>query len=255
MSKIITYNNRLIKTNPYILQPDTNGLVLFLDADNPASYSGSGLSWFDISPEGNNCLLDATNPPLFQDGLFKFVASKQNKALVPNHSSLNFGTGDFTILHYSEHPIIGSDIGSVLSKGSRFDVPRAGWLITAHAGAALYQVISDGTQQLEMWFPFATTSTFSRGFYGLMRRGGLLYCVYNGVALTYVPTNGSQSTDQVMNIDSSDDISIGCNAIYNSYWNGNINKIIVYNRGISDSELNILSENSQRFATYKIIKY
>jgi hypothetical protein len=32
----------------------TNGLVLLLDAGNPASYPGSGTTWFDLSGNGNN---------------------------------------------------------------------------------------------------------------------------------------------------------------------------------------------------------
>jgi hypothetical protein len=32
----------------------TNGLVLNLDAGNPASYSGSGTTWTDLSGNGNN---------------------------------------------------------------------------------------------------------------------------------------------------------------------------------------------------------
>lgn len=233
----------IIRYRPFIT-PNTNGLVLFLDSSNVNSYKGSGLNWYDLSPEGNHCLLDATHPPIFNTSTknFQFLAINQNKAVIPNNSTLNFGTGDFTILHYSEHPISGGDIGSVLYKGARFDVPKQGWIVTAHAGVGLYQVISDGLQQLEMWFPFAVTTTFTKGFYGLMRRGGLLYCIYNGVALTYVPTNGSQSTDQVMNIDSSDDITIGYNALYNSGWNGNISNIIIYNRGLSNEELSNLNK-------------
>jgi hypothetical protein len=33
---------------------DTNGLVLYLDAANPASYSGTGTTWADLSGFGNS---------------------------------------------------------------------------------------------------------------------------------------------------------------------------------------------------------
>ena len=32
----------------------TDGLKLWLDASNPASYPGSGTTWFDLSGNGNN---------------------------------------------------------------------------------------------------------------------------------------------------------------------------------------------------------
>lgn len=41
----------------------TNGLVLHLDAGNPASYPGSGTTWTDLSGNGNNGTL--TNGPTF----------------------------------------------------------------------------------------------------------------------------------------------------------------------------------------------
>ena len=41
----------------------TNGLVLFLDANNTNSYPGSGTSWYDLSGNGNTGTL--TNGPTF----------------------------------------------------------------------------------------------------------------------------------------------------------------------------------------------
>ena len=32
----------------------TDGLKLYLDASNPASYPGSGTTWYDLSGNGNN---------------------------------------------------------------------------------------------------------------------------------------------------------------------------------------------------------
>lgn len=38
-----------------------NGLVLYLDASNPASYPGSGTTWVDLSPAGNNGTLNSVD--------------------------------------------------------------------------------------------------------------------------------------------------------------------------------------------------
>lgn len=243
------FDNSLPKilTNSY--KPDTNGLVLFLDATNPNSYSGTGLNWYDLSPQGNHAALDTTHPPIFDPVTkrFQFTVAGSTKAVIPNSASLNFGTGDFTILHFSEHPVGGDIIGCVLSKGAVFDTNRAGWLITAHAGYNLYQVISDGTQRTEMWFPAPGSHMFPLGFYGLIRRGGLLYHVYDGVVSVIFPTNGSQSTDYSMDVSSSDNVSIGFNPPYNYYWNGNISNVIIYNRGISDEEVSTINAQARSF--------
>ena len=41
----------------------TDGLVGYWDAANPRSYSGSGNTWYDLTPNGNNLTL--TNSPTF----------------------------------------------------------------------------------------------------------------------------------------------------------------------------------------------
>jgi hypothetical protein len=41
----------------------TNGLIVYLDAGNPSSYSGSGSSWLDLSGNGNNFTL--VNSPTY----------------------------------------------------------------------------------------------------------------------------------------------------------------------------------------------
>lgn len=41
-----------------------DGLVLYLDAANPKSYSGSGTTWYDLTGNNNNATLNGnTNNP------------------------------------------------------------------------------------------------------------------------------------------------------------------------------------------------
>jgi hypothetical protein len=231
----------MIATNSNYFSPDHNGLILLLDSKNPRSYPGTGLNWYDLSLQGNHCALDATRPPTFDTTtkMFNFAIANQNRAVVPHDDSFNFGTGDFTILHYSEHPVVGDVVGCVLQKGTRFDANVPGWLVCSHAGnGGLYQVISDGSSRIEMWWPGIGIPTFTIGLHGLLRRNGLLYHVYHGVAYNYILAGGSGAQDS--NVDCANDIYIGYSAFYNSYWNGSISKIIIYNRGLSDAELSNL---------------
>lgn len=76
----------------------TNGLVLNLDAGNPASYSGSGTTWTDLSGNGNNGTL--VNSPTYNannQGYLSFNGSNTYVDLPASSSSFNVGSGDFTI--------------------------------------------------------------------------------------------------------------------------------------------------------------
>jgi hypothetical protein len=74
-----------------------NGLIIYLDAANRKSYSGSGTNWIDLTAGKNNGTL--TNSPTYStsnNGYLIFNGSNQYivKASVP---SLAFGTGDYTV--------------------------------------------------------------------------------------------------------------------------------------------------------------
>jgi hypothetical protein len=52
--RALTGNKRAVIRFPSLGEPIvTSGLVLYLDAGNPASYPGSGTTWFDLSGNGN----------------------------------------------------------------------------------------------------------------------------------------------------------------------------------------------------------
>jgi hypothetical protein len=55
--------------------PVTTGLIMNLDAGNPASYPGSGATWTDLTGNGNNVLLQ--NSPTFVSGSLQFNGSTQ----------------------------------------------------------------------------------------------------------------------------------------------------------------------------------
>ncbi len=48
----------------------TDGLVLYLDAANPKSYSGTGIDWYDMSGYGNHGTL--VNGPIYSEGSIIF---------------------------------------------------------------------------------------------------------------------------------------------------------------------------------------
>ncbi|MCX8486038.1 MAG: hypothetical protein ORN53_02465, partial [Crocinitomicaceae bacterium] len=73
----------------------TNGLVLYLDAANPASYPGSGTTWTDITSSGNiGTFIGATSYSSSDGGtmVFNGNGSSNDYISVANNASLNLTT-------------------------------------------------------------------------------------------------------------------------------------------------------------------
>lgn len=75
----------------------TDGLKLYLDASNPASYPGSGTTWFDLSGNGNNGTMVNGVVPLSNAMQFDGVND-----YVTLGNVLNIGLDDFSYAFYSD---------------------------------------------------------------------------------------------------------------------------------------------------------
>jgi len=85
-----------------IYGPDivTDGLVLYLDAANPKSYSGSESVWKDLSGESNHC--NWNNTPTFNsEGYFTFDGIS-NYGTITNNSTLSF-SAEQTLIFWMRH--------------------------------------------------------------------------------------------------------------------------------------------------------
>jgi prepilin-type N-terminal cleavage/methylation domain-containing protein len=87
--------SKLISLNPYIV---TNGLVLNLDAGNPASYPGTGNTWFDLSGNNNNGTLingvgfdSANGGALSLDGVDDYILAGRIPFTGNSNVSLSWG--------------------------------------------------------------------------------------------------------------------------------------------------------------------
>jgi hypothetical protein len=76
-------NNYVVPVVPFQAPPITtgevnNGLLLYLNAGNTSSYSGSGTTWYDLSGNNNHGTLKANGSgalPIFANGSFAFNGS------------------------------------------------------------------------------------------------------------------------------------------------------------------------------------
>ena len=66
-------NNYVAPVLPTTIINNTSGLVLYLDASNPLSYSGSGTTWFDISGSNNHIYWSTPSPQFIIDNGIKVI--------------------------------------------------------------------------------------------------------------------------------------------------------------------------------------
>jgi hypothetical protein len=102
-------NNYVAPVVPFQAPPITtgevnNGLLLYLNAGNTSSYSGSGTTWYDLSGNNNHGTLRANGAgalPIFANGSFAFNGSSSYVSIA---SSVIPNTGSFTISTWAKMP-------------------------------------------------------------------------------------------------------------------------------------------------------
>jgi len=211
----------------------TNGLVLNLDAGFTPSYPRTGTTWKDLSGNGNDGTL--TNGPAFNsankgsimfDGVNDFVT-------VADSPTLNFGTGNFTVLIWvsgiSAFPGGGK---CIIQKGGRFDGNVAGWSITwASSPQDLYFIISSDSTRIESR---TQPNTGLNGWVGYkmlgMRRN-------NGNWSQIVDTTITSLGTFTGNVNGSSALNIGRHASYNSYLSNIVSNVTIYNRSLTSEEI------------------
>lgn len=214
----------------------TNGLVLFLDANNTNSYPGSGTSWYDLSGNGNTGTL--TNGPTFNsanggsivfDGIDDYVRISHNSILAPT-SQISYGawaflsnwniTNNLRLLSKTETG--GYNIGL---NESTIGAGNFGGII--YLGGAYRQAK-------------VTRSTISSGWhYIIMTCDGRYFRLYIDAINVATYDHGSVAT---ISYTYNNSFFIGAEpgpstTPDGSYWNGNISQATVYNRSLTATEV------------------
>lgn len=98
--------------------PVLSGLIMNLDAGNPASYSGSGATWTDFSGSGNNATL--ANSPTYAStngGIITFNSTNQN-AVVANSASLKNNSVTIDLIMRNNGTLAGDIVQFGVGSGS-----------------------------------------------------------------------------------------------------------------------------------------
>jgi hypothetical protein len=201
------------------------GLVFHVDAANPASYPGTGTTWFDLTSNANNLVMSAT-PPVYNagnGGYFTFNGST-NEFIDGNNSSLWLITG-ITI----EAFIYGSSFtaqGNILDKngnsGYRFRVNNSN-RVEFIAQAATKSYSTNATINTNQWYHVVVTHGATGAIY------------INGVAQTI---SGSGNTSPLfITLANSGSLKVGRSLFTSEAFNGRIGLTRLYNRALTAAEV------------------
>ena len=208
----------------------TNGLVLNLDAGNPASYPGSGTNWADLSGNSlNGTLVNGVGYNSANGGALTFNGTN-NYVNIPNNVKLQV-TGNQTIDFWSKSTNITAGRQNIIDKayGGEF-----GFTQETDGGINYYY----GTlgAQGSPYQGFGTApSVFIQGQWQHMTivrnfSNSMLYWYRNGALIGSTPTSYTYSAASTYAVT----IGIGYTGVY---YSGYIGSIHLYNRALSGSEV------------------
>ena len=209
----------------------TDGLVLCLDAADRNSYPGTGSTWGDLSGNENNGTFGAsTAAPTFSGDNGGVLSFDGNDYVgCGNPSSLNFGTGNFTLLFAAYRTGTGFQGGSYVGKGN---------------GTTLGFDFRDSN-----FFLYGTNGLIAqRGFFTTLNVWEHHTIVYDSSSSPYVKfyRNGSflsssttNNSANVSSINTTNSFRIGLSTAggSNRYFIGRIPLVSVYNRALTNSEI------------------
>jgi hypothetical protein len=121
----------------------TNGLLLYLNAGNTVSYSGTGITWNDLSGNNNHGTLRANysgSLPVFQNGSFAFNGSTSYVSII---SSVIPNTGSWTLSTWAKMP--GGRFTEMIN--TRDASTLTGFLLTSSGSDIRAQINNPGIHQ------------------------------------------------------------------------------------------------------------
>jgi hypothetical protein len=199
-----------LKHHPRVV---TNGLVYYLDAANPRSYSGSGLTAYSLIGDANGAVNNGTGFTTSFGGAFVFDGSNDHIQL---DKTLLSGTQDFTISLWIE----GNGVGSF-----------------GNFPAGNLQVLY-GSTYLAMWLGNSSAYTASPGTYYRSGPNNFVVARSNGSDLfVYYNTLLIDTGTSSVEIGNTTNYRIGLNTINTEPLNGKVYSLTIYNRALTAQEV------------------
>lgn len=212
-------NNNVVWSRYF--QPDTNGLVMFIDGANPDSYPGSGNTWYDISGNNHNISLGSTVSHTSDFG--GVLTFPENSNGYGRNTSMNLASSNYTVITYIRK-LANSNNGRTVTAYSN------NWLIGHHDDTY-------GDYYAEGWINNISSpksDTTWRMFAGTGHISNDVYQLYINNSLIVQNNLGSQGPN-----------GWNLNNQYSQYSNCQIANLIVYNRVLSASEIQDVYNNTK----------
>ena len=211
----------IIETVPVI---PSDGLVMYIDASIPESYSGTGNTWYDLSGNNHNITLGSTVSYTSDfEGVLTFP---ENGNGYGRNTTMNLSTSNYTVITYVRK-LANSNNGRTVT------AYQNNWLIGHHDDTY-------GDYYAEGWINNISSpksDTTWRMFAGTGHISNDVYQLYINDSLIVQNNLGSQGPR-----------GWNLNNQYNQYSNCQIANIIVYNRVLTATEIqNIYMGTKSRF--------
>jgi len=206
----------------------TSGLVLYLDAGNTSSYSGSGTTWTDLS--GNNNHGTLINGPTYSstNGGSLVLDGSNDYIDFGNSASLSAigGTTNITVsgwAYYTAYGGGGQSYSVITVKGAPWT-----WLLENYLDTFRFRIVAGGadvavgdvsTHQLNVWYNVVGTYD-----------GSNMRLYINGVLKNTVPQTGTLATN-------TETAKIGTWQGTNYNLTGRVSNVSIYNRVLTAAEV------------------
>jgi hypothetical protein len=208
----------------------TNGLVLALDSADRNSYISGSTSWYDLTGNNNGTI---SGSPLFTGSNGGFLTFNAVNSYVDcgNGSSLNFGTGDFTIEIWMTRNTNATTNLRVLGKGGSSDAAgSAGFAFLGFDGGLNFTVNPSGTRST------ISAASYSLGEWfqvvGIVERSSTIRSYKNATLVQSAAAPIGSVSNATFNL------NIGRTSEGGTlYWPGNIAIVKIYNRALTATEV------------------
>jgi hypothetical protein len=227
------------------LPPWPSNRIVYLNAANPASYPGTGTTWYDTI-SGYNVTL--TNPTFTQNGGY-FTSNSSTNFVLPGNSTIYSGTftwcmrikytstfSDWMMLWWSESTYKNFGIGVYLSSTSLF-TPR---IDSQYSSYAYWNNASSGTGNN------GASPKQSSGNLLATTPWSLITVVKNGNIFTWYLNADANPLWQITIsdwsiADTSQSINLMCISQNNYFSRAVVNKMVMFNRALSTSEISAVN--------------
>ena len=205
--------------NPTIV---SNGLVVAYDPANPKCYPGSGVTFYDLSGNGNHGTL--TNGPTISNNLAKYtVFDGSNDYIVSSNNTGIAVTSPRTIMAWAWMGNVSSSViarigASLENQAYEMQVWSSKLIMHRYAGAPSH-VESTSTVKLNRWYHFAIS--------------------YDGSNVKFY-IDGTYDGASSMSLNTANAPLYLGYPVWggNGHMNGNVSQVLLYNRELSASEIN-----------------